>query len=110
MSPWVFLDDLPSSLTSKQLEAMCSAYGRVLWGRVVSDPYGEVSTYGYVEMANSAEAEQAAKALDDTVLFGRPIRAMLTNQLELQLRATGDDSRLARFYKSSDREEVEQEW
>jgi RNA recognition motif-containing protein len=84
MSPWLFLDDLPSSLTSKQLEALCSPYGRVLWGRVVADPYGEISTYAYVEMANSTEAEQAAKALDHTVVFGRPIRAMLTSHAELQ--------------------------
>ena len=84
MSPWLFLDDLPSSLTSKQLEALCLPYGRVLWGRVVCDPYGEVSTYGYVEMADSTEAERAAKALDRILLDGRPIRAMLTSQTELQ--------------------------
>jgi RNA recognition motif-containing protein len=85
MSPWLFFDDLPSSITTKQLEALCSPYGRVLWGRVVSDPYDEVSTYAYVEMSNSTEAEQAAKALDHTVLLGRQIRAMLTSQTELQL-------------------------
>jgi RNA recognition motif-containing protein len=85
MSPWLFLDDLPSSLTAKQLEALCSPYGRVLWGRVVCDPYGEVSTYAYVEMADSTEAEQAAKALDQAVIYGRAIRAMLTSQAELQV-------------------------
>jgi RNA recognition motif-containing protein len=84
MSPWLFLDDLPSSLTSRQLESLCTPYGRVLWGRVVSDPYGEVSTYGYVEMASASEAEQAAKALDRAEVFGRPIRAMLTNSAARQ--------------------------
>jgi RNA recognition motif-containing protein len=78
MAPWLFLDDLPASITSKELEALCSPYGKVLWGRVVPDPYGEVSTYGYVEMATATEAEQAAKALDRTERLGRPIRAMLT--------------------------------
>jgi RNA recognition motif-containing protein len=78
MSPWLFVDDLPASITSRQLEALCAPYGKVLWGRVVPDPYREVSTYGYVEMATANEAEQAAKALDRTEQFGRPIRAMLT--------------------------------
>jgi RNA recognition motif-containing protein len=84
MAPWLFLDDLPASLTSRQLESLCMPYGRVLWGRVVSDPYGEVSTYGYVEMATPAEAEQAARALDQTLIFGRAIRAMLTSSAQQQ--------------------------
>jgi RNA recognition motif-containing protein len=57
VAPWLFLDDLPTSLTSRQLETLCIPYGKVLWSRVVSDPYGEVSTYGYVEMADAADAE-----------------------------------------------------
>lgn len=84
MAPWLFLDDLPNALTSKQLESLCSPYGRVLWGRVVSDPYGRFSTYGYVEMASSREAEQAAKALNRSVLLGQSIRAMLTSPAQQQ--------------------------
>jgi RNA recognition motif-containing protein len=78
MAPWLFLDDLPATITARQLEALCAPYGKVLWGRVVPDPYGEVSTYGYVEMATAKDAEKAAKALDHTEQCGRPIRAMLT--------------------------------
>jgi RNA recognition motif-containing protein len=85
MAPWLFLDDLPIALTSKQLESLCSPYGRVLWGRVVSDPYGRISTYGYVEMATAVEAAQAARALNQSVIQGQPIRAMLTSAAEQQV-------------------------
>jgi RNA recognition motif-containing protein len=78
MAPWLFLDDLPPSITSKQLEVLCAPYGKVLWGRVIPDPYGKVSTYAYVEMAKASDAEEAAKALDRTEQLGRCIRAMLT--------------------------------
>lgn len=74
MSKRLFVGGLSFSITSSQLEEMFSKFGKVASCDVITDRYsGQSKGFGFVEMENDKEADEAIKKLHDSDLEGRKI-------------------------------------
>ena len=71
----IYVGNLSYSTRDNDLEEIFSAYGRVDSARVVMDRDTNRSKgFGFVEMANSAEAEKAINELNGTEIQGRTLK------------------------------------
>ncbi len=71
----IYVGNLPYGVTDSDLREAFSAYGEVSSSAVISDKFsGQSKGFGFVEMANNSEADQAIKALNDTDMQGRAIK------------------------------------
>ena len=74
MSKRLFVGGFPYSITSSQLEEMFSKIGKVVSATVITDRNtGESKGFGFVEMENDKEADEAIEKLNNTELEGRKI-------------------------------------
>ena len=70
----IYVGNLVYEVTDQELEAAFAPYGPVTSARVISDKFtGRSRGFGFVEMANSAEAEAAIKGLNGSDMKGRPL-------------------------------------
>jgi len=65
----LYVGNLSYSVTNEQLEKLFSPHGQVQTVNVIGD-----KGFGFVEMANSSEAEAAKEALDGTNFEGRNLK------------------------------------
>jgi len=65
----LYVGNLSYSVTNEQLEKLFSPHGQVQTANVIGD-----KGFGFVEMANSSEAEAAKEALDGTDFEGRNLK------------------------------------
>ncbi len=71
----IYVGNLPFSVSDQDLEAHFAEFGEVSSARVISDrDTGRSKGFGFVEMANQAEAEEAIKQLNGSEMDGRDIR------------------------------------
>ena len=71
----IYVGNLPFSVGDQDLEAHFAEFGEVSSARVISDrDTGRSKGFGFVEMPNQAEAEEAIKQLNGRELEGRDIR------------------------------------
>ena len=76
----IYVGQLPYSVTEQELREMFLQYGEVSSLNLIMDRYsGQSKGFGFVEMPNNAEADQAIKGLNKTMLKGREIKV---NQAE----------------------------
>ena len=74
MSKRLFVGGLPYSVANSQLEEMFSEFGAVVSANVITDrDTGQSKGFGFVEMENDKEADEAIGKLNDTDLEGRKI-------------------------------------
>ena len=74
MSKRLFVGGFPYSITSSQLEEMFSKIGKVESANVITDrSTGQSKGFGFVEMENDKEADEAIEKLNNTELEGRKI-------------------------------------
>lgn len=74
MSTKLFVGSLPWSVNDQSLEATFEKHGKVVSAKVIMDrATGRSRGFGFVEMANSDEAQTAMKALNNSELGGRNI-------------------------------------
>jgi RNA recognition motif-containing protein len=72
MAKRLYVGNLPYSITSDDLQQTFEEYGVVTSAEVLSDrETGRSRGFGFVEMANDAEADAAIEALDGNDLEGR---------------------------------------
>jgi RNA recognition motif-containing protein len=72
MAKRLYVGNLPYSVTSDDLQQTFEEYGVVTSAEVLSDrETGRSRGFGFVEMANDAEADAAIEALDGNDLAGR---------------------------------------
>jgi len=68
----IYVGNMPYSTTSEQLTTLFSEYGHVQEATVIMDrETGRSKGFGFVDMPNNSEADQAIKALNATALNGR---------------------------------------
>ncbi len=68
------MGSLPWAITSQKLQEMFSQFGQVLRADVVMDrATGRSRGFGFVEMANDSEADEAIKQLNGSDMEGRKI-------------------------------------
>ncbi len=76
----IYVGQLPYSVTEEELREMFIQYGEVLSLNLIMDKYsGQSKGFGFIEMPNNAEADQAIKGLNKTMVKGREIKV---NQAE----------------------------
>lgn len=71
----IYVGNLSHGVTDGELNAVFSEFGEVSSAKVIKDKHsGRSRGYGFVEMPNDSEANEAIKALDESPLQGRNIR------------------------------------
>jgi RNA recognition motif-containing protein len=76
----IYVGQLPYSVTEKELREMFAQFGEVASMNIIMDRYtGQSKGFGFVEMPNNSEADQAIKGLNKSMFKGREIKV---NQAE----------------------------
>ena len=71
----IYVGNLPYNLTDDELRAAFAPFGNVTSAKIIMDKYsGRSKGFGFVEMDNDSEAEQAIKSLDNSDMKGRNLR------------------------------------
>jgi RNA recognition motif-containing protein len=71
----IYVGNLPYSVGDADLEKLFSPFGAVSESKIISDrDTGRSKGFGFVEMANQAEGEEAIKQLDGKEMEGRNIK------------------------------------
>ena len=71
----IYVGNLPYSVTDDDLRAAFAEFGEVSTAKIIMDRYSDRSKgFGFVEMDNDTEAEEAIKALDNNDMQGRNLR------------------------------------
>jgi RNA recognition motif-containing protein len=87
MSSKIYVGGLPYATTDAQLQDLFAAHGTVESARVITDKFtGRSRGFGFVEMANSDEAQKAIQALNGTDFEGRNLTV---NEARPQERRSG---------------------
>ena len=74
MSTKLYVGNLPYSLKESELSDTFKQHGKVISAKVVTDKEsGKSKGFGFVEMENENEANNAIKALNGTELKGRKL-------------------------------------
>ena len=70
----IYVGNLPYSVTSEDLREMFSEFGELTSADVITDKYsGQSKGFGFVEMPNNSEADEAIQSLNDQPLKGRKL-------------------------------------
>ena len=76
----IYVGQLPYSVTEEELREMFAQFGEVVSLNIIMDRHtGQSKGFGFVEMPNNSEADQAIKGLNKSMLKGREIKV---NQAE----------------------------
>jgi RNA recognition motif-containing protein len=71
----LYVGNLPYHTTEDDLRSMFGEHGAVTSVAIINDrESGRSKGFGFVEMADDAQAQQAIEALDDTELGGRRLK------------------------------------
>ncbi len=71
----IYVGNLPYELTEQDLKDLFAEFGSVSSARVITDKYtGRAKGFGFVDMPNQEEAEEAVRELEGKVINGRNIK------------------------------------
>ncbi|MBL7076189.1 MAG: RNA-binding protein [Kiritimatiellae bacterium] len=71
----IYVGNLPYEATDSDLQELFANHGTVTSARVISDRMtGRSKGFGFVEMPERAEADQAIEATNGSDFMGRPLR------------------------------------
>lgn len=71
----IYVGNLPYSADDQDLKELFEQYGKVTSARVVMDKFsGQSKGFGFVEMPDSSEANQAIDATNEQEFMGRNLR------------------------------------
>ena len=70
----IYVGNLPYSVTDDELRDTFAEFGELASAEVVKDRFsGQSKGFGFVDMPNNSEADQAIKSLNDQPLKGRKL-------------------------------------
>ena len=76
----IYVGQLPYSVTEEELHGIFQQYGEVSSLKLIMDRYtGQSKGFGFIQMPNNSEADQAIKGLNRSMINGREIKV---NQAE----------------------------
>ena len=71
----IYVGNLSYEVTDDEVKDLFSPHGEISSVSIIKDKYsGQSKGFGFVEMPNQAEAEEAIKALNESELKGRNIK------------------------------------
>jgi RNA recognition motif-containing protein len=70
----IYVGNLPYSVTDDELREMFSEFGELASAEVIKDKYsGQSKGFGFVDMPNGSEADEAIRSLNDQPIKGRKL-------------------------------------
>ena len=70
----IYVGNLPYQADDQKLNELFAQHGTVTSARVIADKFsGESKGFGFVDMPNKSEAEDAIQALNDSMQNGRKL-------------------------------------
>ncbi len=78
MAVKLFVGGLAFSTTTQRLRETFASIGEVVSASVVTGPDGRSRGFGFVEMANAEDADEAIRRVNGTSLDGRTIKVELS--------------------------------
>ncbi len=79
----IYVGNLSYSTGDKELEQLFSKFGTVAESKVITDrETGRSKGFGFIEMSNQAEGEEAIKQLDGKEVEGRNIKVNVAKPKE----------------------------
>ena len=70
----MYIGNLAQNITENELKAAFAEYGEVSSVKIIMDRFSKQSKgYAFLEMPNNSEADKAIKALNKTMLGGKPM-------------------------------------
>lgn len=86
----LFVGSLPYTTTEDELHALFVPFGQVASAKLIIDrESGRSKGFGFVEMGNDAEAQEAIKKLNGTNIGGRAIAVNVARPMEKRERGGG---------------------
>jgi len=71
----IYVGNLPYDIGEDELRDVFSQFGEVSKVNIIMDKFsGQPKGFGFVEMPNNSEADEAIKTLNDSALKGRNIK------------------------------------
>ncbi|MCZ6577572.1 MAG: RNA-binding protein [Gammaproteobacteria bacterium] len=71
----IYVGNLPYDIVEDELRDVFSQFGEVSKVNIIMDKFsGQPKGFGFVEMPNDSEADEAIKALNESALKGRNIK------------------------------------
>ena len=71
----IYVGNLPYSITEDELRGVFADHGEVASVNIITDKFsGQSKGFGFVEMPNQAEAEEAIGTLNESSVKGRNIK------------------------------------
>ncbi len=90
----LFVGGLPYSINNQSLEDLFKPFGQVLSAQVITDKFtGQSKGFGFVEMADDAEAQKSISELNGSALEGRTLGVSVARPREDRPRDGGGNSR-----------------
>lgn len=90
MSKRIYVGGLPFSTTEAEMNALFATYGAVTSAKLITDrESGQSRGFGFVEMANDAEAVAAMEKLNGTDFGGRKLT--INEARPMEARSSGGD-------------------
>jgi RNA recognition motif-containing protein len=76
----IYVGNLALNLSAEELKTMFAEFGEVESVKIIKDRYsGRSKGFGFVEMPNNSEADQAIKALNRNLIYGQNIKVNPAN-------------------------------
>ena len=76
----IYVGNLSFDIKEEDIHNAFSGFGEVVSIKLITDQYsGKLKGFGFVEMPDKAEAEEAIKSLDSSELKGRKIKVNQAN-------------------------------
>ena len=74
MATRIYVGGLPYSATEEELKNLFASVGEVTSANIITDKYtNQAKGFGFVEMPNNDEAQQAIRTLNGTMMGGRTL-------------------------------------
>jgi len=88
----IYVGNLPYNATEEQLRTMFGSHGEVTTTSIIKDrETGRSKGFGFVEMPDDSEAEEAIQALNESDMNGRNIKVNQARPKEERPRTGGGD-------------------
>jgi RNA recognition motif-containing protein len=73
----IYISNLSFGVQDEDLRKLFSEYGEVSYAKIITDKFtGKSRGFGFVEMPDSAAAENAVNGLNNTSIDGRSVKVM----------------------------------
>ncbi len=98
MATTLYVGHIPYSWTADNLARLCETFGTVNFARVILDPQTARSKgYGFVEMADDQDAQEAIRRLDGRPVNNHAIAVRVANPPQRQQRPTRPGPGMSRY-------------